>query len=494
MSPGIITAATLLCATTLLPLSALALEQPDCALLEPWAAGFATADTLTLAPKVNLSAQLGDDKTVPLFGAPVTEWTGVDFNAVKNLLNKCRKPALKRGDKAAAKQLYEARSMVGKGLGPLNKLRQYRGLTAESVDNIVNYHRVPELPQIIALAQRALTGEDVVAELRGISIGRSFQDHMRRLQQAHDYLPASELEVLTAKLAAAEESVAAEQSAVNKEFEAAKQQLAAVPMTQAGVMELDRLNQLPVLSKVPRDQALAFQGEVMKKRQAISNALRQQATQQAAAEAAKPVPIEARLNTLLGTEDDVEDASIRGLRPGIPYAKAKRMMASDWGFGTGAGGDILFKQYAPTGRDLDRYKKQERRDGGMFLFETMEDEVGKLGYTEHYTGALDIGAIQNWLIGHFGKPDTQHSTPVRFTWNWEEDGIHLQIVASNQALDQMRAMWGFKSALEITLWSDDYTDFLAAAQKHCQELMKKPTSDLSAQDKMDLLQGCKKEW
>jgi len=281
---------------------------------------------------------------------------------------------------------------------------------------------------------------------------------------------------------------------VNEEFEAAKQQLAAVPMTQAGAMELDRLNQLPVLGKVPRADALAFQGEVMNKRRAISSAVRQQATQQAAAEAAKPVAIEARLNTLLGEKDDVGETSVRGLRPGIPYAKAKQMMADDWGFGTGAGGDILFKEYAPKGRDLDRYKQQERRDGGMFLFETMEDEVGKLSYTEHYTGALDIGAIQAWLIGHFGEPDAQQPTPLRFTWNWEDDGIHLQVVASNQALDQMRAMWGFKSALEITLWSDDYTDFLAAAQEHCEELSNKPMSDLSVQDKMDLLQGCKKEW
>jgi hypothetical protein len=69
--------------------------------------------------------------------------------------------------------------------------------------------------------------------------------------------------------------------------------------------------------------------------------------------------------------------------------------------------------------------------------------------------------------------------------------MHLKVVASNQALDQMRAMWGFKSALEITLWSDDYTDFLAAAEKRCQELMNKPASELSVQDKMDLLQGCK---
>jgi|GEM_PF-3991265 len=493
MRPGI-PAATLLAAITLLPLSVQALEQPDCARLEPWAAGFATAGTLTLAPKVELSAQLADDKTVPLFGTPVEEWTGVDFNAVKDMLNKCRRPASKRGDKAAAQQLYEAMGAVAKGLGPMNMLRKYRDLTAESVDNIVNYHRVPELSQIIALAQRALSGEDVNAELRGISIGRSFSDHMRRLQQAHDYLPESELEALAAKLAAAEEDAAAEQSAVNEEFEAAKQQLAAVPMTQAGAMELDRLNQLPVLGKVPRADALAFQGEVMNKRRAISSAVRQQATQQAAAEAAKPVAIEARLNTLLGEKDDVGETSVRGLRPGIPYAKAKQMMADDWGFGTGAGGDILFKEYAPKGRDLDRYKQQERRDGGMFLFETMEDEVGKLSYTEHYTGALDIGAIQAWLIGRFGEPDAQQPTPLRFTWNWEDDGIHLQVVASNQALDQMRAMWGFKSALEITLWSDDYTDFLAAAQEHCEELSNKPMSDLSVQDKMDLLQGCKKEW
>jgi hypothetical protein len=63
-----ISVATLLAAITLLPTSVHALEQPDCARLESWAAGFATPDTLTLAPKVELSAQLGDDKTVPLFG------------------------------------------------------------------------------------------------------------------------------------------------------------------------------------------------------------------------------------------------------------------------------------------------------------------------------------------------------------------------------------------------------------------------------------------
>ena len=129
--------ATLLATLTLLSPSVDALEQPDCAALESWAAGFATSGTLTLAPKVELSAQLADDKTVPLFGAPVEEWTGVDFNAVRNMLNKCRRPASKRGDKAAAQQLYEAMGAVAAGLKPLNSLRQYRDRSTQSVDNIV---------------------------------------------------------------------------------------------------------------------------------------------------------------------------------------------------------------------------------------------------------------------------------------------------------------------------------------------------------------------
>ena len=50
-------------------------------------------------------------------------------------------------------------------------------------------------------------------------------------------------------------------------------------------------------------------------------------------------------------------------------------------------------------------------------------------------------------------------------------------------------MWGFKTALELTLWSDEYTEFVVAAKERCQALGNKPASELSVQDEMDILNG-----
>lgn len=467
-----------------------ALESPDCARLEPWATRFADAESVTLAPKVVIPGPLADGVAMPLFGQPVTTWSPTDFNAVRRMLNECRRAALKRRDRQAGDHLYQAMRGVAEASRPLRQAQQFRQLSGMSVDNMVNYHQGPELAQVLLLGQRALDGEDVRAELRQLSIGRGFSDHMRRLQNAHDYLPADEVAALQARLDVARETAVQVQADIAAEFEQVKQELASVPISEAGLSQLQQLGQHPVLGKVSQQESMAFQSEVMHKRQFIAQSMRNQRAHEEAVRAAKPVPMQSRLKYLF-SGDDVEQVSIRGVRPGIPYVSAKRRMKSDWAFGTGAGGDILMKQYAPIRRDMERYKADERRDGGIFEFETMGPDVGQVQFIEHYTGPLDVGAVRGWLVRRYGDPEREQREPAGVTMNWTNDGTHLTVQAVNHPVLQWRSSREFRSALAVTISTDEYTEFVAAAQERCRALRNKPVRDLTTEDKIQLLQGCR---
>ncbi len=480
----------LLVVVFLLPAAARGLEQPDCGQLESWASGFADAEPISIAPKVQIPGQLADDKAVPLFGQPAGTWAATDFNRVRSMLNECRRAARKRRDRATSDRLYKAMKAVALAMRPMRDMEHTRARAERAVDNMVNYHKVPELPKVLTLGQRALHGEDVEAELRQLSIGRSFTDHIRTLQQAHEYLPAEEIQALGAKLGAGRQQAAQARDHIREEFEAAKRELAAAPVNQAGLQTLQRLSQLPVLNQIPQQDAIAFQTAVMKKRRLIAYALRQQQAQVQARRAAQPVALKPRLETLFAGAG-VEDVSIRDVRPGMAYGEAKQRMQHDWKFGTGAGGDILTKMYGPLGRDAKRYKEQERRDGGLFEFETMDDAVGQVQFIEHYTGPLPLKVAHDWLIERFGKPQQQQSSPSELAMTWSDSGSHLKIRLANHTLLSWKSSRDFKSAMAVTIWNDDYTGFVAKANARCGALRNKPMSELSVQDRMDLLNGCR---
>ena len=205
--------------------------------------------------------------------------------------------------------------------------------------------------------------------------------------------------------------------------------------------------------------------------------------------AATPVSLVQRLGELL-PDKDVEDISIRSIRPGISYQQAKNKLANEWHFDTGNGSDI-FKFFGPVRRDMNRYKTQYHRDGGTFKFETMRGKIGKVHFVEHYTSRLKTQDIISWLDKRYGRPEKTRITHDGPMLSWEDSGLHLQVTVRDNIIENYRFQRGFKSSVVIDMFSDDYQNYLHEADKQCNELRHKPVSDLSIADKQALLNGCK---
>jgi hypothetical protein len=271
--------------------------------------------------------------------------------------------------------------------------------------------------------------------------------------------------------------------------------LAQVQATPEGFRTLDRLNRDPLLGQVPRQEAMDFKNAVMQKRRTLALQARrqkqQQQQQQQQAAAAVPVQVAARLGKLLSGKG-VADASLLGVRPGIRYSYAKRFITTRFNYKAGTGGDV-FKAFGPTRRASAAYKKAERRDGGIFELETMGDTVGQVQYTEHFTGVIDLNEPRNWLMERYGKPAQFKFTGDGIVMAWKADGFNLVISPANRLRLKYRNPYnsGLRSSLVVTMWTDDYKQYLADAKARCQALRNKPMSELSVQDKMDMMRGCK---
>jgi len=227
----------------------------------------------------------------------------------------------------------------------------------------------------------------------------------------------------------------------------------------------------------------------MQKRRAINVEVRQQETQQQVEAAAIPVEVTTVMERLIGGES-VADVSLRGVKPGIPYLYAKKFMSTRFSFKAATGGDLL-KEFGPIGRDVQSYNQAELRDGGRFEFETMGKTVGQVKYTEHFTGQMDLNEPRNWLKEKFGEPDQFKFLGNAIIMAWHDGSMNLVVSPGNRTTLPFRNPREYKSSLVVTMWSDDYKDYLVAAEQRCKELRNKPESELSVQDKMDILNGCK---
>lgn len=465
--------------------AAQSVSQPDCDALVKWAEGHDSKEKITLAPEVTVSALFAADRTAPVFGTPAATWSRNDFTLVRNWLKDCRRD--KRKDSIVSDLLYKTYQLVSQTAGPVYKMEQFRQRSARAVDNLVNYNRVNVLTQALNLAYQALQGNDVREEMRGLSVTSSVRGEIQALQNAHGYLTAADVDSLSAKLRAGTEDVKQETAALNDEFEALKNALAEVPLTMEGARMLDQFYNHPLLGKVPQQEALDFQNAIMQKRRVINVEVRQQEARQQAEAAAIPVEVTTVMAQLIAGES-VSDISLRGVKPGIPYLYAKKFMSTGFSFKAPAGGD-LFKEFGPTNQAVERYKKAGRRDGGRFEFETMGNTVGQVKYTEHFTGQMDLNEPRDWLTKKFGEPDQFKFLGNAIIMAWHDGGMSLVISPGNRTTLPFRNPQEYKSSLVVTLWSDDYQNYLAAAEKRCTELRNKP--ELSVQDKMDILNGCK---
>jgi hypothetical protein len=461
------------------------IDQPECDRLETWAVGVNPDETILLAPKVEVSALLKDELTVPLFGSSALSWDANDLNTVRRALDQCRRAASKRKDKQASDQLYQAIKAFDRSRISLNQLQRVRTSVPHRVQRLIDYRSNPNLPAMLALAQDALKGEDIDLQSRGMQRPPTW---LSSLQQAPEYLPPSEIDPLIARLAERQAALEEESREVKRELEDAKRQLSEVPISQQGLSTLDRLSRLPALEKLPPDEADAFRNAVQKKRWAIQSAMRQQQQQQAAARAAQPVPARSRIERLL-IGDNLKNLSIQGLKCGMRYDQAKSLIEQNWRFKSGAGGDVM-KDFSPTVRDLANYTEVERRDGGRFELETMNGQIGHIKFIENYTGPMNSGDAHAWLKDRFGEPEKVQRDAAGALGLWVDGGTYLEVFSGNRVIGP-RSTLTYKSSIVIALWSQGYKDYPEEANKRCKKLRQKPVNALSTAERQAILFGCK---
>ncbi|EAR20624.1 hypothetical protein [Nitrococcus mobilis] len=190
--------------------------------------------------------------------------------------------------------------------------------------------------------------------------------------------------------------------------------------------------------------------------------------------------------------DSVAHVSLHGVKPGIPYVDAKKLMSIRFSYKTAIGGDLI-KEFGLIGRDVKRYKRAARRDGGLIKIKikTMDKTVGQVKYIEHFTGPIDLNGLRSRLTERFGKPEQFKFTGNGIRMTWADGGMNLVINPANSVVLERYNPYSsdYKSSLIVTMWSDDYKDYLTAAEKRCEGLRNKPMSELSVQDKMDIMQG-----
>jgi len=457
------------------------LNRPDCTALEQWAGRPAEGEPVRLAPKVELSPRFADERVVPLFGHGVESWTRTDLNTVRRWLNQCRRAALKRREQVTGRQLYDTMKAVAAAGRPLGLADRYRQNADRAVDSLLRYRLSSELPRALALARQALQGQDVVAQARTLRQSGSLAAVVANLRQATDYVPASRLQPLIARLAEREQAAEAELQAVNAELDAARRELARTPGTRAGLKTLDRLQGLPVLRKIPTAEANAIQQAIQQRRLAIDRELRQHAARRAAAEAARPVDIEPRLTALL-TGQSLQDAAVGGLRPGMDADLAARHVRQHWRFLPDVNNS--FKTGWRERRELLR---TQRRDGGKFELGSFESKVGQIRFIEHYTGPVNANATRAWLVARLGKPGKEQAVPFGRMMMWSDGGSHLQVKVSTRIVGPAQAR-RYQGELSFALWSDDYEAYLAATRKRCDELKQVPMNQLSFNQRQQLVE------
>ena len=487
IAPGLWMAALTLAGPAL---SATHLTQPDCTTLQDWASGLAPDETFKPNPTLELNTLFRDEQLVPLFGEGILGWGRENFDAVMGWMNECRTAANKARDKATGQSLYAAIKTMKAGLRPLKQYWGQRLRVEKDVESMINQKDFAELPQLLALAQQALHGKDVGAAVKALPPRYQGQGRQAAgLGAARGYFSEAELAGMIDRLEARRTEAGTTVAERNERHESLLREISTVPLDRSGLNQLNRIAYQAPVGEMTREEVDSYNTAFQTKRNAINARIRSEQSAAKQASATLPAPVQEQLEVTL-TGDSVDELSLRGLHPGMDYAKAKVMTRSDWGYSEATGGDLL-KQFTTTGKQLAQYTEEERRDGGMLEFATMSGRVGEIVFTEHYTGPMDVAVLRKALSEQFGSPHKIGSEDGTTLMQWQQGDSHLQVLAGNRIARMERSHQGYRSSVEVTLWSQEYSDYLSEAQRHCAELRNKPMSELSVNERQALLMGCK---
>lgn len=111
-------------------------------------------------------------------------------------------------------------------------------------------------------------------------------------------------------------------------------EIAAVPLDRAGLNQLDRIAHNAPVGEMTREEVDSYNAAFGAKRNAINAGIRSEHAAAKQASATLPAPVQEQLAAVL-TGDSVDALSLRGLRPGMDYAKVRAMALSGWKSGSG---------------------------------------------------------------------------------------------------------------------------------------------------------------
>jgi len=467
-----------------------AVTEPDCAALQRWAGTSLQDASFEPRAGITVNALFEDERVVPLFGVPLVAWAPADVSSLQGWLASCRKQALAGGNRDAANALYAALKELKRASRSLRKIWNAQRVVERQVTSLLGLKPSPSLAEILAIAQAALRGEEVNDRVSALS--RQWQGYGRQAAQlkAHSGMLADEevaqwIARLEARRGDAGAAVA-QRSEAHAELLA---EIAAVPLTQQGLAQLNRIAYRADPGAMTREEQDSYNRAFQAKRQQIQRQAAAQQAQVARDMATLPAPAREQVKAVL-LGDSAADASIRGLRPGASYAEIKSAAARLWGYVEAISLSLEEKLLTTKRREFDRLMRMERRDGGLLKLRTRKGMVGELAYIEHFPGPVAVDPLRTDLQARFGTPDGEEQLgDGELSLMWRDGDGYLRVRASNRVIPERNQM-GARSSVEITLWTQAFADYLAEAAERCEKLRNKPASDLSINDKQAIFMSC----
>lgn len=467
-----------------------ALNEPDCAALEQWSVSLSPDATFEPRPGITLSTLFQKDRVVPLFGAPVTEWSRDDISSAQRQLSTCRKQALGAKNREAGSALYAALKQTKLASRSLRKLWDARVLVERQVKNLLQLRPDPQLPEVLAIAQDALRGQET--RERVAALPRQLQGYggqAAKLKDISAVLTAPEIKPWIDQLEAKRTGATTSASADKAEHQAILDRIAAVPVAPEGLAMLNRIAYDADPGRMSREEQESFNRAVQSKRRQIQ--------QRVAAREAKvkremvnlPAPMPQVVKAVL-QGDSAEAASLRGLHTGVSYPDIRQQAQRLWGYNEALTLDWQGKHLTTKRREFNRLMREERRDGGQLNVRTHDGVVGELSYLEHFPGLANIAPLVADLEARFGKPEenVDHGDGSRsLTWH---EGEHYLRVRAGDRITPSRSHMGVRSSVEITLWTEAFAEYLEEATARCERLKNKPMVELSIREKQAIMMNC----
>lgn len=443
-----------------------AINRPDCAALQHWAESRST-NLFEPRPGFSVNTLFEDHKVIPLFGSPLPSWDKDDLSLLQRFLFQCRKQAMASDDRNAGDALYMASTETQRAGDMLNAVWSTKHLAEQEIKHLLELKSSSALPTILSIAEASLKGGDAGARVSELST--QWQSEGRRALELADHHKMLSIEDIASLLAKLE----------TKRNEMAKGVVAPAPEQTSIAFHSD-----------PETKTLVETAGYDEQSPPDSNKQTTATRPHAKAESLAPAPALKRLNAIL-EGDSVDEVTIRGLSPGVAYPEIKAAAERLWAYVEGNSIGDVDKQLRTKSSDFERLLQSEGRDGGLLNLRTQSGVVGKMTYIEHFSSPIEFMPLREALITRFGKPGKEkQQNDDSLVLTWQVGKRYLQIQVGNKIVTSIRPTNALHSAMQISLWTQDFADYLTTAAQRCEKLRSKPVGELSVNDKQAIAVGC----